>query len=273
MKISSNIVATMMVGNLNKVNGKASTAMKRLSSGIKINSAGDDPAGMAIAHKLNAQVEGIKQASQNVMNGIALVQTAEGALNEVHDMLGRIKELGVQIQNGTYDENDKKAAKEEINALIDQIQEIGESTTYNKMPILNGASDVVFQIGANADQSVTLKTDDINISNISDCVNKLRNADVDHLPNDMNEEIENAIQKTSEIRGKLGAVQNRLEHISNNLGVSEENMISSLSRVQDADMAEEMTNYTNSNIISQAGISMLAQANQRPQQVLQLLNS
>lgn len=273
MKINTNVVAKMMVGNLSKVNDKASTAMQRLSSGLKINSAKDAPAGLAIANKLNAQVQGLKQASQNVMNGIAMVQATEGALNEVHDMLSRIKELGVQIQNGTYNEQDKKNAKEEINSLIDQIQEIGQGTEYNKMSLLNGASDVVFQIGANADQSVTLKTDELNIKNITDCVKDLRNSDVDHLPTNICEQIENAIQKTSAIRGKLGAVQNRLEHISNNLGVSEENMTSSLSRIQDADMAEEMTNYTNNNIIAQAGISMLAQANQRPQQVLQLLNS
>ena len=272
MKISSNMTALLTITNLNKANISASRAMERLSTGLKINSASDDSAGMAIANKLNSQVKGLGQASQNAMNDVALIQTAEGALNEVHAMLNRLKELNVQAENGTLTDDDREKIQSEVDSLVNEIKKTGENTEYNQMSILNTNDKIWFQIGANAHQDMSIDGSEIKLSQVYDLfISGGQILDIDHPL--MSEQIDKAIEMTSKIRGKLGAAQNRLEHTINNLNVSEENMISSLSRIQDADMAEEMTNYTQYNVITQAGISMLAQANQRPQQVLQLLNS
>ena len=268
MKISSNIIASMTVAHMNKANNKASTAMERLSSGLKINSASDDPAGLAIAKKLNTQVKGLKQANQNVMNGISMIQAAEGALSEVHAMLNRLKELNVQSQTDALTDEDIEKIQAEVDALIEEIETTSKNTEYNKIPLLNSDNNIMLQIGANAYQEMEIDGKSIKLQQVVDILGTTKINDAD-----MSEKIDEAIAKTSEIRGILGAAQNRLEHTTANLAVSEENMISSLSRVQDTDMAEEMTNYTQQNVISQAGMAMLAQANQRPMQVLQLLNS
>lgn len=268
MKISSNMLATYTINNLNKANNSASKAMQRLSSGLKITSAKDNPAGLAISNKLDSQVRDLNQASRNVMDGISLIQTAEGALNEVSDMLTRLKELGVQGKNGTYDETSKDAIQSEIDSLISEISNIQENTTFNNIEVFNSTEDIPIQIGSRTKQVMNIEASKINLDEVN---TTLAGLDID--ADDLQEKIDLAVNQVNTIRGNLGAYQNRLEHTSNNLGVSVENTTSSLSRIQDADMAEEMTNYTQYNIISQSGISMLAQANQRPQQVLQLLNS
>lgn len=268
MKISSNITATMTIANLNKANTSANTVMQRLSSGLKINSAKDNPAGLAIARKLSTQVAGLNQANDNAMNGISLIQTAEGALNEVHSMLNRIRELSVQGTNGVLTENEQEKIQTEIDALLEEIETTGKNTEFNKISILNTDNDIMIQIGANANQNMVIIGKDINLKQTTDIIDGLSLKDDDIL-----QKIDDAVEMTSNIRGNLGAYQNRLEHTVSNLGVSEENMTASLSRIQDADMAEEMTNYTQYNVITQSGIAMLAQANQRPQQILQLLNS
>lgn len=268
MKINSNMAATYTIANLNKANNSASKVMQRLSSGLRITSAGDDPAGLAISNKLDTQVKGLNQANQNVMDGISLVQTAEGALNEVSDMLTRLKELATQGQNGTYDDTSKEAIQAEMNTLMDEIKNIKDTTEFNKTNLLSATEDIIIQIGANANQSMEISSEAIDLNQTIELLGDLNLDDAN-----IQSKIDDAIKKTTEIRGKLGAYQNRLEHTTNNLGVSEENMTSSLSRIQDADMAEEMANYTQFNILTQSGIAMLAQANQRPQQILQLLNS
>ncbi len=268
MKISSNITAMMTIASLNKANNSAGAAMQRLSSGLKINSAKDNPAGLAIANKLDIQVQGLSQANDNAMDGISLIQTAEGALNEVHAMLNRIKEISVQGVNGTLTDDDREKSQLEIDALVGEIKKIGEETEFNKINVLNTDENIMIQVGANANQSILISGQDINLNQTNDIIKDLNLKDQDILS-----KIDEAIAMTSKIRGTLGSHQNRLEHTVANLGVSEENMTSSLSRIQDADMAEEMTKYTQYNVISQSGIAMLAQANQRPQQVLQLLNA
>ena len=268
MKINSNMAATYTIANLNKANNSASQVMQRLSSGLKLNSSKDNPAAYAIAKKLNAQVKSLSQANRNVMDGISLVQTAEGALNEVSDMLTRLKELATQGLNGTYSTASKEAINAEMTTLTDEIKNIQNTTTFNKLNIFNVNEDIMLQIGANAHQTMKISADEVNLDAL---VQSLEGITTD-TPN-LEAKIEQAITDTTVIRGYLGAYQNRLEHTSANLGVTEENTTASLSRIQDADMAEEMTNYTQYNIISQSGISMLSQANQRPQQILQLLNS
>ena len=268
MKISSNVVATYTINNLNKANNSASKAMQRLSSGLRITSAKDNPAGLAISNKLDSQARDLNQAGRNVMDGISLIQTAEGALNEVSDMLTRLKELGVQGKNGTYDQASKDAIQSEIDSILEEISNIQSNTTFNNIKILDTTENIPIQIGSISGQTMDIEANRINFGDVSNLLQNLKIDDA-NLQTTINE----AIDKVNEIRGNLGAYQNRLEHTSNNLGVSVENTTSSLSRIQDADMAEEMTSYTQYNIISQSGISMLAQANQRPQQVLQLLNS
>lgn len=280
MKISSNITAMMTVGHMNNANTKAAQTMQRLSSGLKINSAKDNPAGMAIARKLSAQVKGLNQAKDNAMNGISMIQTAEGAMNEVHAMLNRMRELTVQGLNDSVNEADRQHIQDEINQLTEEIKQIQTNTEFNKIPILSSDEDIMIQTGANTSQAMQISGKDINLNQTIDLIedlsfekefDPLHKVDPDYKG--MLTSVDEAIAQTSTIRGKLGAYQNRLEHTVTNLGVSEENMTASLSTIEDADMAEEMTTYTQYNVIAQAGIAMLAQANQRPQQVLQLLNT
>lgn len=269
MKISSNIIANIVVGKMNKANNSAAIAMERLSSGLKINSAKDNPAGLAVANKLNVQVKGLDQAASNVMNGISMIQTAEGAMNEVHAMLCRIKELTVQGENDTYSEQDRGNIQKEIDALIEGIKDIQKRTEFNQINMLQTEEDLIIQIGANASQNMIMSGKEINLDQTIALIDGMNFEDEEK---EMVTQVEEAIAMTSTIRGKLGAYQNRLEHTYTSLEINEENTIASLSKIKDADMAEEMTNYTQHNVISQAGIAMLAQANQRPQQVLQLLN-
>ena len=288
MKISSNIIADMTVSNMNLANKRAGKAMQRLSSGLKINLAGDDPSGMAIANKLSTQVKLLEQANTNAMDGISMVQTAEGALNEIHSMLNRMRELCVQSENGTLQPEDKEKIQEEVSALYKEIETIGKNTQFNKKSLLNTDEKMPIQIGTKSSHKInggtTQLIDSTQILEIDGTkinVEKQILATLDNIVGggflvdgkDLLKHIDDAVAKTSSIRGYLGAIQNRLEHTVANIDVSSESTITSLSRIQDADMAEEMTNYTQFNVISQAGISMLAQANQRPQQVLQLLNS
>lgn len=261
----------MTIANLNRANKRAGTAMERLSSGLKINSSGDDPAGMAIANKLNSQAKALNQANTNAMDGISMVQTAEGALNEVHSMLNRMRELCVRGKNETMKDEDKEKIQQEIDSLMDEMKAIGTNTQFNGKSLLSmqvsQVSQLPLQIGGNTGQVLHIETSLIHMSNVLTPISALS------LGGNSLESIDKAIEVTSKMRGYLGAIQNRLEHTVSNLSVSEENTTASLSRIQDADMAEEMTNYTQYNVISQAGIAMLTQANQRPQQVLQLLNT
>lgn len=280
MKISSNITAMMTVAHMDVASNSAAKAMERLSSGLKINSAKDNPAGLAISNKLSTQVKGLSQASDNVMNGISMIQTAEGAMNEVHSILNRMKELTVQGLNETLAESDKESIQAEMDELIEEVKTIQKNTQFNQINMLNMESDIMIQTGANASQALAINGADINLGQTIKMIDGLKFEDELDEANKNNLDdkdrltrVDEAIQMTSTIRGKLGAYQNRLEYTATNLGASEENTIASLSRIEDADMAEEMTNYTQYNVISQAGIAMLAQANQRPQQVLQLLNS
>ncbi len=268
MKIRQNMPALVTINALNKAENAASKSMERLSSGLKINSAKDNAAGLAIANKLDTQSKGLNQANRNVMDGISMIQTAEGALNEVSDMLVRMKELVTQGGSGTYDDVDKANIQMEIDTLVEEINSIKNKTNFNGQKILNSNGNIMLHIGADQDENLVVDGAAINLYQTTDQINGLKIED-----GDAQSRVEEAIKQTATIRGHLGAYQNRLEHTATNLGVSEENMVAALSRIQDADMAEEMTAYTQYNVITQAANAMLAQANQRPQQVLQLLNA
>jgi flagellin len=272
MRIQHNLNAMNSLRQLGMNNTNTGKNLEKLSSGFRINRAGDDAAGLAISEKMRAQINGLEMATKNAEDGISLIQTAEGGLNETHAILQRMRELAVQAANGTNQAEDLQSIQDEIDALADEIDRIGDSTKFNGIDLLNGgsmASDGIgFQIGANnADyESVSLtiasmKADALGVDNIdvtSDALSAL-------------DDIDDAIADVSAARAGLGAMQNRLEHTINNLGVTTENLTAAESRIRDVDMAKEMMAYTKNNILTQAAQAMLAQANMQPQGVLQLL--
>ena len=247
---------------------------EKLSSGYKINRAADDAAGLSISEKMRNQIRGLNKASDNAQDGISLVQTAEGALNEVHSMLQRMSELSVQAANGTNDATDRSSINDEVQQLKTEIQRVGSTTQFNKMNILDGTFSTgahkLLQVGANANQTIQIDIDALKSVVGSSLNTNLTTATATNAQSAI-AVVQNSIEKLSKLRSKLGAVQNRLEHTVANLDNISENTQSSESRIRDTDMAEEMVQYSKNNILQQAGQSMLAQANQANQGVLSLL--
>ncbi|WP_074036222.1 flagellin N-terminal helical domain-containing protein [Exiguobacterium profundum] len=248
-------------------------AMEKLSSGLRINRAGDDAAGLAISKKMRGQIRGLDQASRNAQDGISLIQTAEGALNETHSILQRMRELAVQSSNDTNTQTDREELQKEVTELTSEISRIANNTEFNTKTLMNGdfsgaANGLKFHIGANSGQNITLELSDMTATGLS-----VDTVDIETQTgaNSAITVINNAIETVSSERAKLGATQNRLEHTINNLNVGAENLQAAESRVRDVDMAKEMMNFTKNNILNQAAQAMLAQANQQPQAVLQLL--
>lgn len=269
MRINHNIAALNTYRQLTAGSLASSKSMEKLSSGLRINRAGDDAAGLAISEKMRGQIRGLEMASKNAQDGISLIQTAEGALNETHSILQRMRELAVQAANDTNTAADRAEIQKEIDQLSLEIDRIGNTTEFNTQKLLDGSiNNTVFQIGANVSQTITIAISDMRSANLG----------VDTLTVDTNANanaaitaIDAAISAVSAQRSQLGAIQNRLEHTINNLGTSAENLTAAESRIRDVDMAREMMEFTKNNILSQASQAMLAQANQLPQGVLQLL--
>ena len=247
---------------------------EKLSSGYKINRAADDAAGLSISEKMRNQIRGLNKASDNAQDGISLVQTAEGALNEVHSMLQRMSELAVQASNGTNASQDRTALDNEVQQLKTEIERVGTTTQFNKMDILTGEfssnNEKTLQVGANQDQVITIAISALTstVGSALDATVKVGTASAAQSSITI---IQNSITNLSALRSKLGALQNRLEHTVANLDNISENTQSAESRIRDTDMAEEMVQYSKNNILQQAGQSMLAQANQANQGVLSLL--
>lgn len=276
MIINHNMNAMNAHRNMGVNNNNAAKAMEKLSSGLRINRAGDDAAGLAISEKMRGQIRGLDQASRNAQDGISLIQTAEGALNETTNILQRMRELSVQAANDTNATTDRQAIKTELTALRSEISRIAETTKFNGKGVINsGASEVSLniQVGANAGERITLALDNMNASAIgvaSSLVSDIGDGTAGNA-NKLTTAIDNALVKVSTQRAKFGAIQNRLEHTIKNIDNTSENLQSAESRVRDVDMAKEMMNYSKNNILNQAAQSMLAQANQQPQNVLNLL--
>lgn len=284
MRINNNIPALNTHRIFNGNTNEMQKSLERLSSGKRINRAADDAAGMAISQKMQAQVRGLRQASRNSLDGVSLIQTAEGALNEVHAMLQRMRELSVQGANGTYAEDDLKAIGDEILQLTNQIEQIANDTEFNGKKLLNGKEKIKLQVGADEGQIIEIDMKDINSTisglGINDFKEEIEEAikateeekklDSEKIGKGI-EVFNKAVDKVAEMRSKLGAYQNRLEYTMKNIDNTAENLTASMSRIEDADMALEMSEFTRLNILQQAGIAMLAQANQLPQGVLQLL--
>lgn len=275
MRINNNIPALNTHRLLNINTESLQKSLERLSSGKRINRASDDAAGLAISQKMEAQIKGLRQASRNSLDGVSLIQTAEGALNEVHEMLQRMRELSVQGSNGVYAKEDLDAIYNEIEQLTEQIEKIAKETEFNGISLLNN-SDTEFklQIGANEGQTL-----EIDMSKFQATIDKLEieitSAISDPEKTSSYESAitvyNDAIEKVSSMRSKFGAIQNRLEHTIKNVDNTAENLTASKSRIEDLDMAKEMSEFTKLNILQQASTSMLSQANQLPQTVLQLL--
>ena len=245
---------------------------EKLSSGYKVNRAADDAAGLAISEKMRRQIRGLTQASANAQDGISCVQTAEGALNEVHDMLQRMNELAVKAANGTNQSEDRDYIQSEVDALIDEIDRVAATTTFNEKMLLDGTFNEELQVGAekDGDNQISVSIDGMNAAGL-----KVNGLQVDGANNTNAKNaistIKSAIKTLNKQRSDLGAIQNRLEHTINNLDNVVENTTSAESAIRDTDMATEMVKYSNNNILAQAGQAMLAQSNQANQGVLSLL--
>jgi flagellin len=265
LRIQTNIAAFDAERNLNSTSSRLQQSMARLSSGYRINTAADDAAGLAISEKLRAQIGGLSQANSNAQDGISLVQTAEGQMNEVHAMLQRVRDLAVQYKNGTLSTDDRTAIQSEVNQLGSEIERIGQTAAFNGISLLSSAGSITFQIGANDGDTIAVSTISLG-SAVSSSVFSLSLTGTSDIS-----QIDDAINAVSAQRAEFGAVQNRLEHTINNLATYQENLTASESQIRDVDMASEMVEFTKDQILQQAGTSMLSQANQLPNSVLSLL--
>jgi flagellin len=281
LRIQNNIEAFNTHRQLQISSDAASASMEKLSSGYRINRAADDAAGLAISEQMRGQIGGLDQAQRNAQDGVSLVQTAEGSLNEVHSMLQRLRDLKVQYSNGTLDSDDKDAIASEVSQIGQELGNIADQTSFNGNKLLQGAT-FTFQVGANDGETIATTAVSLSgaigtagsgglaeISGLSTAALAKTALDTGGL-SDISV-IDDAIKNVSTARANYGAVENRLNHRLNNLATYQENLTASESRIRDVDMASEMTNYTKENILQQAGTSMLAQANQSPQLVLSLL--
>lgn len=305
MRIGTNTAALNTYSNLKSANASKAGSLAKLSSGLRINKAGDDAAGLAISEKMKNQVSGLTQATRNAQDGISLIQTAEGALSETHSILNRMRDLTVQASNDTNTHTDRAAIQKEVDSLTTEVQRIAKDTQFNTKSLLkettkDAGTTFKFQIGANAEQNISLKISDMSAETLVgaafDAEGKITKGiqvtsadavvavgvegDADYVAakdavvpefDKQLEQLDTAIASVSTERANLGATQNRLDHTINNLSTTKENLSEANSRIVDVDMAEEMTSFTKSNILAQAATSMLAQANQMPQSVLSLL--
>ncbi len=269
MVVQHNLSAMNTSRQLNGVTSSLSKSTEKLSSGYRINRAADDAAGLSISEKMRSQIRGLNKASDNAQDGISLIQVAEGALNETHSILQRMNELATQAANDTNTSTDRKAIQQEVDQLTSEIDRIRSTTQFNTQNLLDGSfSKKNLQIGSLSGQSISISVSNMNATSLG--VNGLKVSSFSGAGEAMSK-IQAAIDKVSTQRSKLGALQNRLEHTINNLDTTSENTQSAESRIRDTDMADEMVQYSKNNILSQAGQSMLAQANQANQGVLSLL--
>jgi flagellin len=260
LRVNTNVEAFDAHRNLQQTQYALAKSMQKLSSGLRINSAADDAAGLAISEKMTAQINGTDQAQRNAMDGISLVQTAEGAYNEMHSILQRIRELSVQAQNGTLSSSDTAAIDQEVGQLTAELSRISANTQFNGLSILSGT--FTLQVGADqgSGNQISFSLSAISFSAIGSAASATAISDIDA-----------AITSVSNARSTLGAIQNRLEDTVDNLGVYQENISAAQSRIRDVDVAAETVNFTKLQILSQSGTAMLAQANSAPQNVLSLL--
>ena len=272
LRVNTNSASINAQRNLSSVTEKLSGNFRRLSTGLRISSASDDAAGLAISERLRSQVRSLDQAKRNANDGISLVQTAEGALNEVSSILTRLRELAIQSSNGSVSNQDKETLDEEFQSLVSEVNRIGRSTEFNGIKLLDGsASTVSFQVGFGTTSGID--TLSVSLSAALSTTLSLNSLDIGSggATTTAISNIDTAINTISSLRGSLGAVQNRLGSTINNLAVQVENLSAAESRIRDVDVAYETAQLTRNNILQSASISVLAQANAQPQSALQLL--
>lgn len=273
MVVQHNMSSLNTNRQLGITNKALSKSTEKLSSGYRVNRAADDAAGLSISEKMRSQIRGLNQASDNAQNGQSLIQTAEGAMGEIHSVLQRMRELVVQASNDTNVSADRASIKLEVEALTKEIDRIASQTEFNTMKLLTGSFDGNLQVGANKKQFITLKIDGMSTKTlrVDSLSAKIKGKFTSETISPLISTVSAAITKVSEARAKLGAVQNRLDHTIDNADNMAENLQSAESLIRDVNMADEMVTYSAKSIIQQAGQSMLAQANQATQGVLSLL--
>ena len=271
MVVQHNLSAMNTSRQLNSVSSSMSKSTEKLSSGYKINRAGDDAAGLSISEKMRSQIRGLNKASSNAEDGISLIQVAEGALNETHSILQRMNELATQAANDTNTSTDRKAIQQELNQLTSELDRIYSTTQFNTMNLLDGSfSKKSLQVGSLSGQVIAISIGKMDAKSLGISAASVK-VSTNAVAGKSMTIIQKAIDTVSTERSKLGALQNRLEHTINNLDTTSENTSAAESRIRDTDMASEMVEYSKNNILAQAGQSMLAQANQSTQGVLSLL--
>ncbi len=285
MIINHNLSAMFADRELRNTNLNVTKGMEKLSSGIRINRAGDDASGLAVSEKMRSQIRGLQRASANALDGISFIQVAEGYLQETQDIIQRMRELAVQASNGVYSAEDRLMIQVEVSQLVDEVDRIASHAQFNGMNLLTGrfaretgenviTGSMWFHIGANMDQRErayigTMTTKGLGIRNVGDnTFIAMSNADASNRAIGV---LDASLRKINKQRADLGAYQNRLEHAIRGIDVGAENTQAAESRIRDADMAHEMVEYTKNQVLAQSGTAMLAQANQKTQQVLQLL--
>ena len=285
MIINHNLSAMFADRSLRTVNDDVTKGMEKLSSGMRINRAGDDASGLAVSEKMRSQIRGLERASKNAQDGISFIQTTEGYLQESQDIIQRLRELAVQASNGVYTAEDRMQIQVEVSQLVDEIDRIASHAQFNGLNLLtgrfardNGENSVTgsmwFHIGSNMDQRVqvyigTMTSKALVVRNVGD--NTIISMESPDGSNRAIGSLDQALKRVNKQRADLGAYQNRLEHAIKGIDVGAENLQAAESRIRDTDMANEMVNYTKNRILAQAGNAMLAPANQKNQQVLQLL--
>ncbi|HOX33400.1 MAG TPA: flagellin [Spirochaetales bacterium] len=285
MIINHNLSAMFADRSLRVTNLNVEKGMEKLSSGLRINRAGDDASGLAVSEKMRSQIRGLERASKNAQDGISFIQTTEGYLQESQDIIQRLRELAVQASNGVYTMEDRMQIQVEVSQLVDEVDRIASHAQFNGLNLLTGrfaretgenivTGSMWFHIGANMDQRVqvyigTMSSKALGVRNVGD--NSIISLESPDGSNRAIGTLDAALKKVNKQRADLGAYQNRLEHAIRGIDVGAENVQAAESRIRDADMANEMVGYTKNRILAQSGNAMLAQANQKTQQVLQLL--
>jgi len=258
LTVNTNLEAMDAARNLNTTEANLATQMQRLSSGLRINSAADDVAGYAISQRLEAQVNGLNQATLNTQDAVALAQTGLGSLNDVENMLQRIRQLAVEYANGTTSKSDQEAITNEVTQLKEEITRVGETTKFNGVELLKGGAEIKFQVGANEGETIGIKTVEL--------AKAVEGVKVEEIKT-----VEAAIEKVATAAGEYGAVQDRIQYTQSNLEVYSQNLSAATSDIVDVNMATEMTAFTKDQVLQQAGVAILAQANALPNAVLHLI--
>ena len=264
MIINNNISSLMATNALAKNEMSMNKSIQKLSSGMRINKAADDAAGLAVSEKMRSQIRGLDVAKRNIQDGISLVQTAEGAMDEIHNMLQRMRELNVQAVNGIYTAEDQENLQAETDELIAQIEDIAQKANFNGINLLAGGNDIKLQVGINQGDQITITAVDVTSTTL-----KIDSLDI--TSDASLETLDEAILTVSTERATLGAIQNRLEHTLANVTNTHENLTAAESRIRDVDMAKEMANFSAKQVLLQAGMSIAAQANQKTSLINKLL--